>query len=164
MLTRRSDRRELLRAGDMIRRALLAWLLSAATLYTALPKALRALNTMTGAEAMSFPLLLGLAALCFLLLHAAAWFWQTERLERWALAAVFLWYAVTALVSAFQLPLLIACGLIFALLLVYAQRGARADEPVLKKPAKKSRGWLLTALFAAVFCGLTGYWLACRVL
>ena len=164
MLTRRSDRRELLRAGDMIRRALLAWLLSAATLYTALPKGLRVLNTMTGAEAMSFPLLLGLAALCFLLLHAAAWFWQTERLERWALAAAFLWYAVTALVSAFQLPLLIACGLIFALLLVYAQRGARADEPVLKKPAKKSRGWLLTALLAAVFCGLTGYWLACRVL
>ena len=164
MLTRRKDKRELLRAGNIIRRALLAWLLSAAALYTALPKALRALDTMAGAEAMSFPLLLGLAAVCFLLLHAAAWVWQTERLERRALAAVFLWYAVTALISAFQLPLLIACGLILALLLVYAQKGARTDEPVLQKPAKKSRGWVLTALFAAMFCGLTGYWLACRVL
>lgn len=164
MLRQRRDKRELLRAGDLIRRALLAWMISCAALYTLLPAALRPPDTMAGAEAMSFPLLLVLAAGCFALLHAAAWVWQTERAERWALAAAFLWYAVTALVSAFQLPLLIACGLIFALLLVYARKGVRSDAPELQKPAEKSRCWLPAALFAAAFCGLTGYWLVCRVL
>ena len=60
MLTRRKAKRELLRPGDVLRRVLLAWLVSAALLYTLLPHGLRALDTMNGAAAMSFAALVGL--------------------------------------------------------------------------------------------------------
>lgn len=165
MLTRRRNRRELLCPSDVIRRVLLAWLTGCALLYTLLPASLRGLETMHGAQAISLPALLGVTALCLALLYAAAWFWQTERLERCALAVVFVWYAATALAASFTLPLLVTCAAVTALLAVYVCKGAREDAPLLTTQPEGSRGGrVLTAVFAAVFLGFGGVWLTCRVL
>ena len=164
MLTRRKAKRELLRPGDVLRRVLLAWLVSAALLYTLLPRGLRALNTMNSAAAMSFGALLLLWLGCIALLHAAAWVWQTERLERWLLLTVFTWYAAVALAASFSLPLLGACVLVLALLAVYACKGAE-KRPVEPATAAAGRGGrALAAVLAALFFAYVGLWLTCRVL
>ena len=164
MLTRRKAKRELLRPGDVLRRVLLAWLVSAALLYTLLPHDLRALDTMNGAAAMSFAALVGLWLGCLALLHAAAWVWQTERLERWLLLAVFVWYAAVALAASFSLPLLGACVLVLVLLAVYACKGAEERPVEFVTPTRSRSGKALTAVFAALFFAYVGLWLTCRVL
>ncbi len=164
MLTRRKAKRELLRPGDVLRRVLLAWLVSAALLYTLLPHGLRALDTMNGAAAMSFAALVGLWLGCLALLHAAAWIWQTERLERWLLLAVFVWYAAVALAASFSLPLLGACVLVLVLLAVYACKGAEERPVEFVTPTRSRSGKALTAVFAALFFAYVGLWLTCRVL
>ena len=164
MLTRRKAKRELLRPGDVLRRVLLAWLVSAALLYTLLPHGLRALDTMNGAAAMSFAALVGLWLGCLALLHAAAWVWQTERLERWLLLAVFVWYAAVALAASFSLPLLGACVLVLVLLAVYACKGAEERPVEFVTPTRSRSGKALTAVFAALFFAYVGLWLTCRVL
>lgn len=164
MLTRRKAKRELLRPGDVLRRVLLAWLVSAALLYTLLPHGLRALDTMNGAAAMSFAALVGLWLGCLALLHAAAWVWQTERLERWLLLAVFVWYAAVALAASFSLPLLGACVLVLVLLAVYACKGAEERPVEFVTPTRSRSGKVLTAVFAALFFAYVGLWLTCRVL
>ena len=164
MLTRRKAKRELLRPGDVLRRVLLAWLVSAALLYTLLPHGLRALDTMNGAAAMAFAALVGLWLGCLALLHAAAWVWQTERLERWLLLAVFVWYAAVALAASFSLPLLGACVLVLVLLAVYACKGAEERPVEFVTPTRSRSGKALTAVFAALFFAYVGLWLTCRVL
>ena len=164
MLTRRKAKRELLRPGDVLRRVLLAWLVSAALLYTLLPHGLRALDTMNGAAAMSFAALVGLWLGCLALLHAAAWVWQTERLERWLLLAVFVWYAAVALAASFSLPLLGACVLVLVLLAVYVCKGAEERPVEFVTPTRSRSGKALTAVFAALFFAYVGLWLTCRVL
>lgn len=163
-MVKRRDKRELLRAGDVIRRVLLAWLTGCALLYTLLPDGLRTLHTMDGAQRMSLPVLLGVMLVCLALLYAAAWFWQTERLERGALFAVIVWYALVSLTASFTLPLLATCGLLLTLTAVYVRRGAQEQPVKAERHGADRHGRLLTALLAALFFGGVGAWLTCRVL
>ena len=81
-------------AGDMIRRLLLAWLLTGAIQYTCLPASKRVLSGFSALTGQSFPLLLVGTAVCFVLLTLAGLLWRTARWERAALPLCFGWQLV----------------------------------------------------------------------
>lgn len=114
-------------AGDMIRRLLLAWLLTGAIQYTCLPAPERVLSGFSALTGQSFPLLLVGTAASFALLTLAGLRWRTARWERAALLLCFGWQLVLGLCASWSVPLLCAGLVVLALLLVYAAYGARTD-------------------------------------
>ena len=78
-------------AGDMIRRLLLAWLLTGAIQYTCLPASKRVLSGFSALTGQSFPLLLVGTAASFALLTLAGLRWRTAHWERAALLLCFGW-------------------------------------------------------------------------
>ncbi len=114
-------------AGDMIRRLLLAWLLTGAIQYTCLPAPERVLSGFSALTGQSFPLLLVGTAASFALLTLAGLRWRTAHWERAALPLCFGWQLVLGLCASWSVPLLCAGLVVLALLLVYAAYGARTD-------------------------------------
>ena len=105
-------------AGDMIRRLLLAWLLTGAIQYTCLPASKRVLSGFSALTGQSFPLLLVGTAVCFVLLTLAGLLWRTARWERAALPLCFGWQLVLGLCASWSVPLLCAGLVVLALLLL----------------------------------------------
>lgn len=141
-------------AGDMIRRLLLAWLLTGAIQYTCLPAPERVLSGFSALTGQSFPLLLVGTAASFALLTLAGLRWRTAHWERAALLLCFGWQLVLGLCASWSVPLLCAGLVVLALLLVYAAYGARTDaESLTAAPACTGRraGLVIAAAAAAVF-------------
>ena len=141
-------------AGDMIRRLLLAWLLTGAIQYTCLPASKRVLSGFSALTGQSFPLLLVGTAVCFVLLTLAGLLWRTARWERAALPLCFGWQLVLGLCASWSVPLLCAGLVVLALLLVYAAYGARMDgESLTAAPVCTGRraGLIIVIIAAAVF-------------
>lgn len=141
-------------AGDMIRRLLLAWLLTGAIQYTCLPAPERVLSGFSALTGQSFPLLLVGTAASFALLTLAGLRWRTAHWERAALPLCFGWQLVLGLCASWSVPLLCAGLVVLALLLVYAAYGARTDaESLTAAPACTGRraGLVIAAAAAAVF-------------
>ena len=137
----------------LFRRALLAWLTAALAELLLLPKEIRGLEGLEGLAGMSLVRVLLLAGGLFALLTVLALFVDTGGVERWGIPAVFAALAACALISSFTWPFLAACGLILALMLVYAALGWEArPEPVPEpRPAHKAWGWVTAGLTAAFF-------------
>ena len=141
-------------AGDMIRRLLLAWLLTGAIQYTCLPASKRVLSGFSALTGQSFPLLLVGTAASFALLTLAGLRWRTAHWERAALPVCFGWQLALGLRASWSVPLLCAGLVVLALLLVYAAYGARTDaESLTAAPACTGRraGLIIVIIAAAVF-------------
>lgn len=115
-------------AGDMIRRLLLAWLLTGALQYTCLPAPERVLSGFSALTGQSFPLLLVGTAASFALLTLAGLRWRTARWERAALPLCFGWAAragpVRLVVRAAAVRRAWSC---WPFCCVYAAYGAQTD-------------------------------------
>lgn len=98
-------------AGDMIRRLLLAWLLTGAIQYTCLPASKRVLSGFSALTGQSFPLLLVGTAACFVLLTLAGLRWRTAHWERAALPLCFGWELVLGLCASWSVPAAVRPGL-----------------------------------------------------
>ena len=151
---------------NFLRRLLLAWLFVSTLQYTLLDTSLKNLEGLDGLAAMSFPLLLCGVLVVFLLLSTAAWFFCTERAERWGLFLCFGWYTIVAVSASFTVPFLIACIAILVILGVYAVLGVADSSIRPTETLTECRKWWgigLTAMFAVLFlifvCTLT----ICRV-
>ena len=137
----------------MIRRLLLAWLLTGAIQYTCLPAPERVLSGFSALTGQSFPLLLVGTAASFALLTLAGLLWRTARWERAALLLCFGWQLVLGLCASWSVPLLCAGLVVLALLLVYAAYGARTDAESLTAASActgRRAGLVIAAAAAAV--------------
>ena len=115
--------RPALRAADLVRRVLLAWLTAATMEYLLLPAELRDLSGLEGLRQMS---LVRLAAVTVVLtggLILLGRFWNTVTAERWALAAVFSVFALTAVQASPAGAFGIVCALVLVVLGGYACLG-----------------------------------------
>lgn len=149
----------------VLRRLLLAWLTGCAMQYTFLSGELQSLTDMRGAQSLSLAGELLSGTVCFSVLQAASYFFDTCRFERRAFVAVFAWYAAVALAASFSWPLAVACVIILGILSVCAAKGAALSTPVsVPTPQKNRRAACLTAGAALLFFCLVGTWLTCRVL
>ena len=126
-------------AGDMIRRLLLAWLLTGAIQYTCLPAPERVLSGFSALTGQSFPLLLVGTAASFALLTLAGLLWRTARWERAALLLCFGWQLVLGLCASWSVPLLCAGLVVLALLLVLVVGYALFNQ--LRGPRTALRRW-----------------------
>lgn len=147
-------------AGDMIRRLLLAWLLTGAIQYTCLPAPERVLSGFSALTGQSFPLLLVGTAASFVLLTLAGLRWRTAHWERAALPLCFGWQLVLGLCASWSVPLLCAGLVVLALLLVYAAYGARTDAESLNSCAgvhrPPRRAYYCNHCRSRVSCGRAG--------
>lgn len=150
-------------AAPWIRRILLAWLTAAAAEFLLLPPELRNLADLRGLAEMSMGRLLAVAGGSFLLVSLLSR-WIPEWLERWGIAAAAFVLMLTALVSAFTWPLLMACGLVAAVMTFYGLCGWNGNG--LSRGIRRPEGhcWLwATATTAAVFFLVVAVWTAARV-
>lgn len=149
-------------AASLIRHLLIAWLTAALVEWLLLPAELKTLTGLKGLGAMSLPRLLLVTGVVLALLEG------TSRLlprsaERWMMVGLFTVLSAATLASSFTWPLLIACGLVFALLLVYARKGWD-NSPVPKPGRQKSfAAASLTAALAIGFFLLVSAWTVGRV-
>ena len=139
-------------AGQVMRKFLLAWLISVTIEYCVLPAALRDLNNLDGLAKMSLPRVCALTFGVTLLLMILPCRRPIEKAERWAIMAAFSLLAMTALQASFTWSFFIACILLFSILCFYALFG-RNDRPAADHksvPGKKQHiliGTLLSILF-----------------
>ena len=126
-------------AGDMIRRLLLAWLLTGAIQYTCLPASKRVLSGFSALTGQSFPLLLVGTAASFALLTLAGLRWRTAHWERAALLLCFGWQLALGLCASWSVPLLCAGLVVLALLLVLVVGYALFNQ--LRGPRTALRRW-----------------------
>ncbi|MBR3972448.1 MAG: DUF2079 domain-containing protein [Oscillospiraceae bacterium] len=142
-----------------IRRLILSWLLAAGVEYLLLSAELRNLSGLSCIAAMSSGRMILVACAVF----AAVCAIQVDAMERWLIAAAFAFLAVLSLAVSFTWPLLIACLLILAVLVVYALRGWNGDKANTKRcQEQRGYGWL-AAGGAVFFFLLVSIWTVCRV-
>ncbi len=150
------------KAASLIRHLLLAWLTAATAEYLLLPAQVKTLVGLQSLAAMSLPRLLIVTGIVLALLEGIFRLINC-RAERWMLLGVFAVLAAAVLVSSFTWPLLAACVLVFALLLVFACRGW--EENAVPKPSAGKSGIAagLTAVLAVGFFLLVSAWTVGRV-
>ena len=141
------------------RRLILSWLTAAGLEYFLLSAELRDLSGLSGIAEMSPLRMVLVTAAAF----ALACVIRIDALERWLIVAAFAFLAALSLAASFTWPLLVVCGLILAVLIIYALRGWNGDRLKVKRyPEQKGYGWLATG-GAIFFLLLVSIWTVCRV-
>lgn len=149
-------------APPLLRHLLTAWFIAAAAEFMMLPADVKTMTGLKGLGAMSLPRLLIVTGIMVALLDGISRL-LPRAAARWMLVGVFAVLAAPTLAASFTWPFLLACGLLFALLLAYARRGW--DSSPLPKP-RRQKSYLaagLTALFALGFFLLVSAWTVGRV-
>ena len=149
-------------AAAIIFRLLLAWLVAATIEFMFQPADCATLNGLRGLAAMSFPRLMIVTGVVFALLEGISQL-RKKRLKRWPLPVVFLLLAASAVSTTFTVPFLVACVLIFALLVVYACRGWNSEGEVCGEGEKSPLAASVTALLAIAFFLFVSIWSVARV-
>ena len=137
----------------MFRKLLLAWLVAITVEYVLLPKDLRNLAEVDGLAQMSIVRVGCIALGMMILLLCLSRFDSCARIERIGIAVTFAGLAITTLISSFTWPFLVACLLIFAVLVVFAILGrTRTPEPtVVSAKTSKIPLWFTIGLSVAFF-------------
>lgn len=151
--------------ADLVRRILLAWLTAAATEYLLLPAALRDLSGLEGLGQMSLLRVAGMTAVLTVALLLAGRFWNTAAAERWAMAAVFGIFAMTAVTASPAGAFGITCALVLVVLAAYALWGWDRSAPEQRRMGKGDPVFLwFTAGMALAFFLYVSAWTVGRVL
>ena len=149
-------------AASRIRHLLIAWLAAATTEWLLLPVELKTMTGLKGLSAMSLPRLLIVTGIVLVMLEAISRLLPRSA-ERWMMAGLFAVLAATTVAHSFTWPLLLACGLVFAMLVIFACKGWN-NGPVPKADAQKSPiAAGLTAVLAVGFFLLVSAWTVGRV-
>ena len=143
-------------AARLVRRMITAWLGAAGIELLLSPGLLAELPTIASMSPMRMALM---TAAIFAVLH-----FIPEKYERWAMPVAFL-PLLGSLITSFTVPYLIACLLIFAILIVYAIKGWAhvPARPLTRSAEKPLYFWLAVAVGAAFFV-FVSVWTVCRVL
>lgn len=149
-------------AASRIRHLLIAWLAAATTEWLLLPVELKTMTGLKGLSAMSLPRLLIVTGIVLVMLEAISRLLPRSA-ERWMMAGLFAVLTATTVAHSFTWPLLLACGLVFAMLVIFACKGWN-NGPVPKADAQKSPiAAGLTAVLAVGFFLLVSAWTVGRV-
>ena len=149
-------------AASRIRHLLIAWLAAATTEWLLLPVELKTMSGLKGQSAMSLPRLLIVTGIVLVMLEAISRLLPRSA-ERWMMAGLFAVLAATTVAHSFTWPLLLACGLVFAMLVIFACKGWN-NSPLPKADAQKSPiAAGLTAVLAVSFFLLVSAWTVGRV-
>ena len=149
-------------AASRIRHLLIAWLAAATTEWLLLPVELKTMTGLKGLSAMSLPRLLIVTGIVLVMLEAISRL-LPRGAERWMMAGLFAVLAATTVAHSFTWPLLLACGLVFAMLVIFACKGWN-NSPLPKADAQKSPiAAGLTAVLAVGFFLLVSAWTVGRV-
>ena len=149
-------------AASRIRHLLIAWLAAATTEWLLLPVELKTMTGLKGLSAMSLPRLLIVTGIVLVMLEAISRLLPRSA-ERWMMAGLFAVLTATTVAHSFTWPLLLACGLVFAMLVIFACKGWN-NSPVPKADAQKSPiAAGLTAVLAVGFFLLVSAWTVGRV-
>lgn len=151
--------------ADLVRRILLAWLTAATTEYMLLPAALRDLSGLEGLGQMSLLRVVGMTAALTVALLLAGRFWNTAAAERWAMAAVFGIFAMTAVNASLAGAFGITCAMVLVVLGAYALWGWDRSAP---EQSRMSGGdpvflWFTVGMALAFFLYVSA-WTVGRVL
>ena len=146
----------------LIRNLLLAWLIAATVEYVTLPTELKSLVGVRSLAAMSFPRLLIVTGIVFVLLMGISRLLRCS-VQRWMLLGVFAILAVGVLVSSFTQAFFCICTLLFVILVVYVCLGWDSSRMPKRSAEKSTVAAGLTAALAIVFFLLVSAWTVCRV-
>ena len=151
--------------ADLVRRILLAWLTAATTEYMLLPAALRDLSGLEGLGQMSLLRVAGMTAALTVALLLAGRFCNTAAAERWAMAAVFGIFAMTAVNASPAGAFGITCAMVLVVLGAYALWGWDRSAP---EQSRMSGGdpvflWFTVGMALAFFLYVSA-WTVGRVL
>ena len=151
--------------GDLVRRILLAWLTAATIEYLLLPAELRDLSGLQGLGQMSLIRVAVITALLTAALLVAGRFWNTAAAERWAMAAVFGVFGLTAVNASPAGAFGITCALVLLVLTAYALLGWDHD-PLHRGKTERDNSLFVwfTAGMALAFFLYVSAWTAGRVL
>ena len=153
-----------IKAGSMVRKIMLAWLVAVLTEYMMLPRELRDLAKLDGLAQMSFGRLVCVIMILTAVLSLMERYVFVPGLERWGMVLSFAVLAIVALQAGMTWPFLCACLLILAVLTVFALWGwKRSPERhrMTDTPAKVW-GWV-TAVLAVCFFLFVSAWTVGRV-
>ena len=139
--------------SSLVRKALAAWILTAALQYLLLPQSLRDLSGVEGLAQMSFGLSLGLFAGLLGIFCLLSCFIPTGRIERDGILFGILALAICALLASFSWALLVTCLLLMLLLLGFTVWGwDGSPEPGLDQSRGKRRyPWIAAGLTLGFF-------------
>ena len=140
-------------AADLVRKAILAWLLAVLLEYMALSPALRDLTVLDGIAQMSFSGLICKTAGLFVVLLLPSRIRRIEIAERWLILGAFLILSVLSLEFSFTWSYLGECALIALILIFYICYGWTNCPEEVSKPAVGSLWNLRITVFlsCAVF-------------
>ncbi len=140
--------------GGIMRKLSLSWMVTAAVLYLRLPGELRTLDSLEGLESTPFWLTVLIISGLTAVLAGMSMLWNTERAERWGIAAAFLLLAGAALGASMTVSFAVAVSLVGGAILVYARWG-RAGRITL------SPGTVAAGLGVGLFFFIA-VWTVCR--
>lgn len=149
-------------APALIRHLLLAWLTAATVEFLLVPSDLRTMNGLRTLAAMSFPRLLTVTAVLFLLLEGLTRLIHGNT-QRYLLPAVFAVLAGIALCATFTGAFFVVCLLIAMLLLVYALCGWDHSKEKIRVGKSSALAASLTAVLAICFFLLVSIWTVARI-
>jgi len=146
---------------SVIRRLLVAWLLSVTTEYLLLPATMKDLQMLEGISKMSAARVLILTVCVFVVLtivNSAKW-------ERWLMVSAFAVLSLISLCYSFTVPFLIVCLLILSFLVYYTLKGwDQTSITVVPTNRKGSKWWIIVCVAAILFFLFVSIWTVCRVL
>lgn len=150
--------------AHVLRRLILAWIISAALEYSMLPSGMRSLEGLEALAWMSPGRMAVTGAVIFLMICVVFHLVRNAAVERALLAAAFLALAAVSLWGSFTWAFCMVCLLVFAVMMVYALRGwdGTAEEHKISSEKSGIWGWI-TALGTLAFFGIVSVWTVCRI-
>ena len=149
---------------EMIRRFVLSWLIAVLIEYFILPMELRNLSRLEGLAQMSLIRVIAITCGMDVLVTGISLFTNTSRGERWGIMAVFALLSEIALFSSFTWPLLAVCGLVLAILVVFAIHGWDNSGESVSVPNRDHKAYVwVTAAMSLLFFLFVSVWTVGRV-
>lgn len=150
--------------SSLVRKALAAWILTAALQYLLLPQSLRDLSGVEGLAQMSFGLSLGLFAGLLGIFCLLSCFIPTGRIERDGILFGILALAICALLASFSWALLGACVLLILVAVGFRVFGWDSSPlPCAEAPGSRKIFAWITLLLALAFLLFDSFWTVGRV-
>ncbi len=135
---------------DLVRHVFLAWLLAAFLEYLLLPNGMKVLDRVDGLAVMS----LGRMAIIIAVVTVALWlgncFFPIAKYERYSIVAVFLLFAVFALVVSYSGGFLVFSAIILVIFIVYAMKGYQQESALPAGKGKAHPGFFWGTMAAGV--------------